>query len=226
MTNEKPDQDRRRYYRLQPAPEAEPQVTFEFEKQTLEVRLVNISPGGLLCYVDETVRVMMAEMLIPKITIVLPHKKPVTYSGKVVRVQATSETGKQFCAVEFIRFDKKILHKGSKPLHQAVAEIDNQIFLQRLSTLQHSPAASIVDELTQTISIYDAFAVEAKRLPLEERWYFYEILDEMTRHQPEYPPALAQEFCRLCRGEDRSEFVLTAKSQHRWQRFWKRLLPN
>jgi len=226
VADEKQAQERRRYYRLQPSPEAEPRVTFEFERQTLEVKLVNISPGGLLCYVDEAIKIITPELVIPRIVVALPNKKPVTYSGRVVRVQFTSEPGMQFCAVEFVRFEKKVLDKKSKPLPKPAVLADDLEFVQRLQSISNfSSIASIAEELTLRQTVYDGFAAEAKRLPLEERWYFFEVIDEMKRRQPNYPPGLQQEFCRLCHGEDRSEFVLTTKSRHRLKRFLKKILP-
>jgi len=218
-------EERRRYLRLQPTVEPEPQATFEMNSKTFDVKVVNISPGGLLCYADKKLSDCQVETIIPKIVVKIHNKKPVIYRGVIVRVQPSSEPKKQFCAIEFVENEQKVLKKGSKPLKQFLPDAADEIYLQRLQSYQNFlKASSIEEELSLRKVIYDGFQPESKKLPLEERWFFYEIIDEMKCREPQYPIELKHEFFRLCRGENRSEFVLKEKPQKGIKGFLKRIL--
>ena len=217
-------EERRRYYRLQPAVEPEPQATFELNGTAFEVKVVNLSPGGLLCYVNGKSAGCTADTLIPKIVIKVPDKKPVIYSGKIVRMMPTAESGKRFCAVEFIQFEKRILQRGSKPCEEFTPENSDDNFILRLGSYKSFLKASSLEvELSLRKAVYDDFMVESQKLAIEERWFFYEIIDEMKRFEPKYPEGLKTEFLRLCRGEDRTEFVPVTKDTKGFMNFLRRL---
>jgi len=218
--------EKRRYLRLQPSVEPEPQATFEMNGKSFNVKIVNLSPGGLLCYVDNKLSDCQEEIVIPKIIIKIHNKKPVIYKGIIVRVQPTLDLRKQFCAIEFVANEQKEFKKRSKPVKQFLPETTDEIYLQRLHSYQNFlKAASIEEELSLRKVIYDGFQPEAKKLPLEERWFFYEIIDEMKYREPQYPTELKHEFFRLCRGEARSEFVPKEKPQKGIKGFFKKILP-
>lgn len=217
-------EERRRYYRLQPAVEPEPQATFELNGAIFDVKVVNLSPGGLLCYVNGKSAGCTADTIIPKIIIKVPDKKPVIYAGKIVRMMSTSESGKKFCAVEFIQYEERILQKGSKPLKEFAQENSDENFIHRLDSYKsYLRATSLEDELSLRKNMYDGFIDEAKKLAIEERWFFYEVLDEMKRYEPKYPVGLKTEFLRLCRGEDRSEFIVVKNKEKGLKNFFKKL---
>lgn len=219
-------EEKRRYHRLQPTVEPEPQATFEIDERKIEVKVVNLSPGGLLCYVKNNGSCCKAETVIPKIVIKIPEKKPVVYAGKIVRVQPTAKSEKNFCAVEFIEFEEKILNKGSKPLKNNLIDLMDDAYLKRLQSYKSFLIAKSLDEeLALRKIIYDGFREESKKLPLEERWFFYEIIDEMKRREPNFPGEMKIEFLRLCRGEDRSEFVYPKKKTGGIRSFFKKILP-
>ncbi|HDL18011.1 MAG TPA: hypothetical protein ENH29_03055, partial [Bacteroidetes bacterium] len=69
------NEEKRRYHRLQPTVEPEPRATFEVDERKIEVKVVNLSPGGLLCYVNNKDNCCKSETYIPKIIIKVPEKK-------------------------------------------------------------------------------------------------------------------------------------------------------
>jgi len=217
-------EERRRYLRLQPMVEPEPRAAFEMNGKTFDVKVVNISPGGLLCYADKKLSDCQVEKIIPKIVVKIHNKKPVVYRGVIVRVQPSSEPKKQFCAIEFVENEQKVLKKGSKPLKQFLPDAADETYLLRLESHQSFlKAASLEEELRLRKATYDGFQPESKKLPLEERWFFYEIIDEMKCREPQYPTELKHEFFRLCRGEERSEYVPKEKPQKGLKGFLKKI---
>lgn len=118
--------NKRRYYRLKPSEDGEPSASFELDGKEIGLTVVNLSPGGLLCYVGAVEKGVDKDTYIPQIKIQMPRKKPLIFTGRVVRTE-------------------------ERPTSQ--------------------------------------------------------ILDAMKRQQPEYPEGLKQEFLRLCRGEEHSEFT-------------------
>ena len=202
-------QEYRRYYRLQPKEEKEPKGHLEFNGRKVDLTVVNLSPGGLLCYINADETSVKKESFIAKIIIQKPNKKPVIYSGRVLRADILEESKSKFCAIEFVRYQNKVLTKGSKPLLPVAPANDvDRYYLHRFESIKFLDGPhSVKEEIQETEMLYNAFEDIAKRLPIEERWFFFEILDIMKSHQPEYPDALKMEFFRFCRGEDRSEFM-------------------
>lgn len=209
-----PSQEHRRYYRLQPREEKEPKAHLEFNGRKVDLTVVNLSPGGLLCYINVDETSVEKEFFIPKIIIQKPNKKPVIYSGRVLRADVLKESKSKFCAIEFVRYQSKVLTKGSKPLGTITPDSDiDRYYLHRFESIKFLDGPhSVKEEIQETEMLYNAFDDIAQRLPIEERWFFFEILDTMKSHQPEYPDALKMEFFRFCRGEDRSEFMSDQRS--------------
>lgn len=203
-------QDNRRYYRLQPKEEQEPQAFLEFDDHKVDLTVVNLSPGGLLCYISAKETDVHKDLFIPKITIQAPNKKPVEYSGRVLRVEEVKESESKFCAIEYVRFQKKVLSKGSKPISDVTPVQDSdRFFIHRLESIKFIDGPhSIKEEIHEKEMLYNAFEDITNRLPIEERWFFIEVLDLMKSREPNYPEDLKLEFLRFCRGEDRSEFTL------------------
>ncbi len=208
-------QEYRRYYRLQPNEEKEPKGYLEHNGRKVDLTVVNLSPGGILCYINADENSIKKESYIPKITIQKPNQKPITYSGRVLRADVLEESKSKFCAIEFVRYQKKVLTKGSKQLKEVtpVSDVD-RYYLHRFESIKFLDGPhSVKEEIQEREMLYNAFEDIAQRLPIEERWFFFEILDTMKSHQLDYPDALKMEFFRFCRGEDRSEFKLAQGSR-------------
>lgn len=226
METNHPDKNRRQYYRLQPVVEPEPQATFEINGKIVDVKVVNLSPGGLLCYVDEKSTSFKPDILIPKIVITIADKESITYAGKIVRVQPTTGSQKKFCGIEFIQFGEKMLDNKIVPPKSFNQNIGDQDFLERLKSCKTFLKTSSIDEEIKTRKIiYDNFQQESERLPLDERWYFFEIIDEMKLREPDYSDGLKEEFLRLCRGEERKQAKSSQKVTKGLKNFFKKLLP-
>ena len=48
-------------------------------------------------------------------------------------------------------------------------------------------------------TVYDSFDDITSKLSLEEKWWFFEIIDEMKRREPDYPDGLKRAYIKLCR---------------------------
>ena len=217
--------ERRRYYRLEPSSEAKPRVVLEINGKEYEVEVINISPGGLLGYVTDPFAPLGVDQMVSKIVIRRPERTPLLYSGRVLRLQHEPEKNRRFCAIEFLQFEEKVLHKGARPIRPFTPGDGDREFLHRLKTFpQLQPGLALEKEFEIRESLFRAFEKEAVALPLEERWYFYEVLEEMKHREPDWPEGLKREFLRLCRGEIRSEFVSreaeVRKRKSLLRRFW------
>ena len=201
--------ENRRYYRLQPK-EEDPRAFLEIGRLKVDLTVVNLSPGGLLCYISAKETSVFNGLFVPKITVQMPKKKPIIYSGIVIRAEVVKESESKFCAIEFVRFQKKVLSKGSKPVNEIAPSRDaDRFFIHRLESIKFLDGPhSFKEETHEKEMLYNAFEDIADRLPIEERWFFLEILDDMKSREPNYPEGLKLEFLRFCCGEDRSEFVL------------------
>ncbi len=220
------DEERRSYYRLQPAVEPEPQATFEVDGKIFDVKVVNLSPGGLLCYVNEKLTSITTDTFIPKIVIKVADKKPVIYAGIIVRVQPTTEAQKKFCGIKFVKFGEKVLQKKNIPAKSFIMDADDEMFLQRLSSCKsYLRVSSIDEEIKMRKMIYDKFQQESENLPIDERWYFHEVVDEMKLREPDYPEGLKVEFLRLCKGKESVQTVPEKKFGSNIKRFFKKILP-
>ena len=211
-------EEKRRYYRVQPREVTEPRADMEIDGREIDLTVVNISPGGILCYVSKDETGVEKGGFIDTLTVRMPEKKPVTYSGQIVRTQTTPDSPAKFCAIEFVQFGEKVLEKGSKPIKSVPPTDDtDRYYLHRLESIKFpSEARTIHAEIRINQMLYDAFSDIALRLAIEERWFFYEVLDSMKAQQPDYPDQLKMEFFRLCRAEDRSEFVKRKGSGNRF----------
>jgi hypothetical protein len=223
-------EERRKYFRLQPSlPKAPRADIFVGEEEQLSVQVINVSPGGLLFYATQGEDQCSVNQTIPRIDIFFPDKEPVTYSGVIRRIQPTQAEGRYFCAIEFLTMvlsDGKKIIKLSKELHPGgygVPSIPDSVFLRRVAQVENYIKLLLVEEQIVTRDrAYESFRDITFRLPVEEQWWFFEILDEMKRREPNYPEGLRKEFIRLCRkgclGKD-----YTKKARLGWSR-WKSLV--
>lgn len=199
--------ERRRYYRLTPSTPEGPQADFYFlHGKHCQAEVVNLSPGGLLCYLETGLEHLGVGVIIPRIDIRIPHKPVVTYAGEVLRIQHAAQGKVCFCAIQFIKYGglKDYSKASSVKMPRKQREISDAIFLNRLQEAEnYTRLDDIEKEIIVRNRVYQSFNDVAEALPLEERWFFYEILDEMKRWEPDYPEGMKREFLRLCRAEIR-----------------------
>jgi hypothetical protein len=218
--------DNRRYYRLPPSEDAEPKTRFLLSGAEIPFTVVNMSPGGLLGYVSASDTRIEKDVFIPKIQIQLPHKPVVTYSGRVLRAETQPYGDSRFCAIEFVSYYRKRKVRSSKQPVQMAEDADmDRYFIHRLESIRFLDGTRTVkEEIHIQEMLYHAFDDIARRIPLEERWFFYEVLDAMKRHEPDYPEGLKREFLKFCRGSDRSQFRSEGGSIPRIFRWLRHLL--
>jgi len=199
--------ERRRYYRLVPSSSEKLQADFYFlQGKHCQAEVVNLSPGGLLCYLETGLEYLGVGVIIPRIDIRIPYKPVVTYAGEILRIQHAAQGKVCFCAIQFIKYGglKDRLKASSGKIPRERRQIPDAVFLKRLQEAEdYTQLEDIEKEIIVRNQVYQSFNDIAEALPLEERWFFYEILDEMKRCEPNYPEGMKREFLRLCRAEIR-----------------------
>lgn len=202
--------ERRKHQRYYPDRKNYPKVNLVangHEKTSIDV--VNISQGGMLGYAAKN-DYMTGDnhTRIKEIEIIFPGKLPFYCSGNLLRVHPTSGSLKCFCAIQFDQIgsdkNKNQLNIGERiehslrPIEEVV--IPDEIFINRLEKFDNYMKINnpkLESEIRK--SVYDSFDDITTNLSLEEKWWFFEMVDELKHREPEYPAALKEAFINLCR---------------------------
>ena len=202
--------ERRQHPRYYPDMKNQPRVIFIFNNgENITINVVNISRGGLMGYTNSIEHFLGIEhQQINIIDITFPDKLPFRCSGTLLRLQPTREEIKCFCAVKFHQdgFDEnqnKInvadqIDKSQQIMKKIV--IPDKQFLLRVEKAKNYweiEDSELESEIRK--SVYDSFDDITVNLSLEEKWWFFEILDEMIRKEPNYPEGLKRAYINLCR---------------------------
>ncbi len=197
--------ERRKYPRYYPEPENHPEVSFIFDNgEKISVEIVNISRGGVLISTNEIEHFLdMDQQQIKMIEIVAPNKKPFRCAGELKRLQPVMEEKKCFCAVEFSRIDDRKKQSGSveeeSPSERDPAQFVDKIFESVLQSQNYMKMKDRKQAEKIRQSIYDSFAEVTDHLTVEDRWWFYELLDEIKTRDPNFPDGLKNDFLKLCK---------------------------
>ncbi len=202
--------ERRRHPRYYPDRQSTPKVNLAFNgNDRFSVDVINISRGGFLGYtIDHDLTNNHHPQRIREIEIAFPGRSPFYCSGKLLRVSPSRVAMKSFCAVELdpLGFDhhRNQLDVGDQieaSLRPSkVIVIPDQMLIDRLQQYPNYMKLSdptLVDAVRKTV--YDAFDDITNYLSLEEKWYFLQMIDELKRHEPDYPDDLKIAFVRMCR---------------------------
>lgn len=202
--------ERRRHPRYYPDRKNAPQVRFSMNGyENISVEVVNISQGGMLgCTASDDYKNGKNHNRILKIEIVFPGKLPFYCSGNLLRTLPSRGAFKCFCAIQFdeMGFDsnRNQLHVGQRielslrPIEEII--IPDELFINRL--LKFDNYMNIKNPKLQSEirkEVYDSFDDITSYLSLEEKWWFFEMVDELKRREPDYPHALKKAFIDLCR---------------------------
>lgn len=202
--------ERRQNPRYYPDRKNQPKVSFIFNKgEKISIEVVNISKGGLLGYTSSIEQFLEIDhQRIDMIEIIFPERQPFRCSGKLLRLQPTREENKCFCAVEFSLTGTDInqnqvdvakqIEESQQPEKKII--IPDQQLLKRVERADNYMRIEDADEEIKARKVvYDSFDDITTKLSLEEKWWFFEILDEMKRREPEYPDGLKRAYIKLCR---------------------------
>ena len=203
--------ERRQHPRLFPDKDNHPQVSFIFnDGEKISVEVVNISRGGLLGSTSGIEQFLEIDHYkIKVIEIVPPNKKPFRCAGKLLRLHPLREENKCFCAVEFckigeddqsteldesletqiIKTDAEINARFEAEMMRRVVQADNYLRDQNNAQV-----------IKMRESVYDSFSDISKNLSLEDRWWFFELLDEIKSRGQNIPEELKQDFINLCKN--------------------------
>ncbi|OQX85284.1 hypothetical protein B6D60_08130 [candidate division KSB1 bacterium 4484_87] len=197
--------ERRKYPRFYPDADNQPKVVFFLENgQQFSVDVVNISRGGMLASTpDMDYFLEMDHQKIKIIEIIPPNRKPFRCAGKILRIHPILEDRACYCAVEFRKIDSKLAESvvlSSPPKTRTKREEKNTDWeaeiWNRVLAAENYLKAPNAGEAQQRI--YESFADITDSLSLEDRWWFFELLDEIKIKQPEIPEELKKDFLSLC----------------------------
>ena len=202
-----PQKERRRYYRLQPSMPGKILVEIFFlGHKHCTAQVVNLSPGGILVYVTECAGKFHKGDILPRVDLKLPHKSPVTYSGEIIRIEPTGDPAAIYCAIKFEKYGGmtgiKIPSKKKTTIDTAREEA---VFMTRLRQAEnYTRQESLRDEIRVRTHVYESFRDITENLRVEERWFFFELMDELKRQEPAYSEGNIKEYLRLCKGKERT----------------------
>ncbi|MDZ7265066.1 MAG: PilZ domain-containing protein [candidate division KSB1 bacterium] len=202
--------ERRRHPRWYPDRKNPLSVALVFNGgERLPVDIVNISCGGLFGHTQLFAQfVEWPQHRVPVIEFKFPNRETFRCSGTILRVQPTRDNNKCFCAIQFDQFGHDehrncivVAHEIEalqKPSHKVI--IQEQQLIRRLQRSENY--LKITDAQRQTAirrAVYDSFDDVTVYLSLEEKYWFFEIIDEMKRQEPNYSDSLKRAFVNLCR---------------------------
>lgn len=202
--------ERRKHARYYPDRESTPKVNFAINgDEKFSVDVINISRGGLLGYtIDYDLTNNNHHQHIREIEIAFPGRAPFYCSGKLLRVSPSRMSLKCFCAVQFepIGFDRHHnqldvgdqIEASLRP--SKIIVIPDQMLINRLQQCPNFMKISdqiLADSVRK--AVYDSFDDIISYLSLEEKWYFLQMIDELKRHEPDYPEDLKKAFITISR---------------------------
>ncbi|NOZ61836.1 MAG: PilZ domain-containing protein [Calditrichaeota bacterium] len=197
--------ERRKYPRYYPDQKNQPKVLFFLENgQQFSVDVVNISRGGMLASTpDMDYFLEMNHQKIKIIEIIPPNRKPFRCAGKILRIHPILEARACYCAVEFRKIDAKLAQSTippKAPKSRATQEKEKKQWESNIwnrvleaENYFRTPQAADLQQ-----RVYESFADITDHLSLEDRWWFFELLDEIKRQQPGVPEELKSDFLSLC----------------------------
>jgi len=198
--------ERRRYYRLRPSmPEKILAEIFFLGNKHCTTQVANLSPGGVLVYTTSCAEKFHKGDILPRVDLQFPHKSSVTYAGEIIRLEPTGDPRAIYCAIKFEKYGGMT---GTKIPSKKAAKIntvrEEAFFLTRLRQAEnYTRQESIQDEIRMRTHVYESFRDISENLRMEERWFFFELLDELKRQEPAYSQGLLKEYLRFCKGEER-----------------------
>lgn len=202
--------ERRRHARYYPDRDSTPRVSLAINgTEKFSVDVINISRGGLLgSTIDYELTNNHHHQRIREIEIAFPGRSPFYCSGNLLRVSPSRISLKCFCAVQFdpLGFDHNYhpldvgdqIEASLRP--SKIVVIPDQLLIDRLQQCPNymkiaDPASAEVERK----AVYDSFDDIIAYLSLEEKWYFLQMIDELKRHEPDYPEDLKNAFIQICR---------------------------
>jgi hypothetical protein len=205
MKLEKYSGERREHPRYFPDRDNLPEVRFIFEDgEKIAVEIVNISRGGLFGSTSSIEQFLEIDNhKIKTIEIIPRDKDPFRCAGKLLRLHPMREDDKCFCAVEFCKVDKEeqVAEKSDVFQNKSAKEPDHQIENEMITRVRNAENYLFISNKNQAtkvrMAVYDSFCDITKNLSLEDKWWFYELLDEMKNRESNLPDELKQDFMKL-----------------------------
>ena len=194
--------ERREHYRIH-LNELDPRLSVSITPASgmaQEVKLINYSLGGVLFYAHPSLEIKKGDS-VPAIAFKFPNKPAVEFSGKFARVEKSRD--KLFCAVSFDekqQLQPQLEHQMDSGLFLSPAKAR---WIEIIKAIPNYTRDSTVDLYHEALRTgYEKFNRLVKDFKLEEKWWFFEQLDELKRREPDYPTELLDEFIRMCeKGE-------------------------
>ncbi|MDQ7054714.1 MAG: PilZ domain-containing protein [candidate division KSB1 bacterium] len=193
--------DRRRNYRID-VPDSDIPVRGELQLvdgTVIPVEVINYSVSGLFCYGPRDLPLQENDVL-DRIRLLFRRKPTVEFSGEVVRIQKNADN--VFCGIRFFDRSRKPAAAPAPQKTRKPGEITDEMksrWIDKIHSVPNYFRVSNIDEQMKAERIaYSAFEDLTENFTVEERWWFYEMLDELKRKEPFYPPRLLHEFILVC----------------------------
>jgi len=201
--------ERRKFPRYYPDKKNQPRVSFIFDNgEKISVEVINISRGGMLASTTEMEHFLeMDQQKIKIIEIIPPDRKPFRCAGNLLRLHPMREDNRCYCAIEFRKIGEEDIKKehprqgsntDTRSAEQADLEIKNKILNRVSKASNYTKTEDQQRAMEIRKSVYNSFADITDHLSLEDKWWFFELLDEMKRREPDYHEALKEDFLNLC----------------------------
>jgi len=209
MKQKKNSGERRQHPRFFPEKDNQPEVRFIFnDGEKVSVEVVNISRGGLLGSTSGIEQFLeMEHHKIKVIEIIPPNKEPFRCAGELLRLHPIQEDNRCFCAVEFCKIedeDKKTEPEESlEPTlvkDEVIANFEIEIIKRVKQAGNYLQDQNIEQATKMRKSVYNSFSDITKNLSLEDKWWFFELLDEIKTREPDLPEELKMDFIDLCKS--------------------------
>ena len=199
--------ERREHPRYFPDKDNLPEVRFIFEDgEQISVEIVNISRGGLFGSTSSIEQFLEIDNhKIKTIEIIPRDKDPFRCAGKLLRLHPMREDNKCFCAVEFCKPENEeqatetsdVLQ--NKSVKEPDFQFENELIKRVRETENYLQFSNKNLAAKVRTAVYDSFSDITENLSLEDKWWFYELLDEIKNREPNIPGELKQDFVNICK---------------------------
>lgn len=180
-------------------------------------RPINLSAGGLLCKIETgTSQNIFAHRGETQVRINFPQKGYISMNGKIRRIESFGSMNAYDCAIQFTKMRENQVYRSGKRLVNPQAALDGETKVVPRqgnalecfnSTLNYMKLPEGEEQTFARNRVYAFYDQVVRGLPLNEQWWFFEVLDVLKAQAPNCSEGLLQEYFRLYqRGFKTSEF--------------------
>lgn len=194
--------ERRKSYRMRFDARRQGTVSLSLtENETIEARLVDLNAGGLRCSLPAKTDILpQLHRYIKRIVVrARTLENPLVCSGIVRRVEKRRGTRSPSVAMEFSAvFSGQYAMQKDKS--SAIRDCSTNGLLMRLQDAKpFSHCRNKLEKQRLRTQLHHSFSDIANRLPAEEKWWFFHILETLINSSKPDQKELVAEYLKLCR---------------------------